>query len=225
VHIGCKTITNNHQKQEKKCQPCQPKVSTMQIPKIKDIELVRMIDRDKLTQAEAARKLGVSRQAVSKRLQELRGQTTKALAISEKKIKQVVNQKINAMEQLQKINRVSNKMLDELTGDNKTIDRMVKAADLILNYEGDTSKQKEKIKAIILQVNNDKNTALKACAEIRNQLKLQLDIFQTLYDLQAAEEFQNTVVEAIGEVSPDVRDRIIQELNEKRAVRSAVKFT
>lgn len=197
----------------------------MQIPKIKDIELVRMIDRDKLTQASAARKLGVSRQAVSKRLQELRGQTTKALAISEKKIKQVVNQKINAMEQLQKINRVSNKMLDELTGDNKTIDRMVKAADLILNYEGDTSKQKEKIKAIILQVNNDKNTALKACAEIRNQLKLQLDIFQTLYDLQAAEEFQNTVVEAIGEVSPDVRDRIIQRINEKRAVRSAVKFS
>ena len=197
----------------------------MRAPKINDRKLVLLIDRDKKTQAEAAKEFGVTRQAVSKRLQELRGQTTKALAISEQRIKQVVNQKINAMEQLQKINQVSNKMLDELTGDNKTIDRMVKAADLILNYEGDSAKQKERIKAIIIQVNNDKNTALKACGEIRNQLKLQLDIFQTLYDLQAAEEFQNTVVEAIGEVEPDVRNRIIQRINEKRSVRSVVRFT
>jgi hypothetical protein len=61
-------------------------------------------------------------------------------------------------------------------------------------------------------------------AEIRGQLKLQLEIFQTLYDLKAVEEFQNEVLTAIGEESPDVRERIIQRLRERRAVRAVIKF-
>ena len=65
---------------------------------------------------------------------------------------------------------------------------------------------------------------LKVMAEIRNQLKLQLDIFQSLYDMKAVQEFQREVLTAIGEVEPDVRKRIIQTLNEKKAIRSAIKF-
>jgi uncharacterized protein YerC len=65
---------------------------------------------------------------------------------------------------------------------------------------------------------------LRAMAEIRNQLRLQLDIFQSLYDMKAVQEFQDEVLTAIGDASPDVRDRIIRSLNEKRAIRSAVKF-
>jgi uncharacterized protein YerC len=65
---------------------------------------------------------------------------------------------------------------------------------------------------------------LRAMAEIRNQLRLQLDIFQSLYDMKAVQEFQDEVLTSIGEASPDVRDKIIRNLNEKRAIRSAVKF-
>jgi len=161
----------------------------MQIPKINDRELVRMIDRDKLTQAAAARQMGVSRQAVSKRLQELRGQTTKSLAVSEKRIKRVVTQKINAIEQLHHINQKANELLT------------------------------------VAESEDDRPTLLRAMAEIRSQLELQLKIFATLYDLQAAEEFQEAVVTAIGDVAPDVRDKIIQRINEKPAVRQTVRFT
>jgi len=161
----------------------------MQIPKINDRELVRMIDRDKLTQAAAARQMGVSRQAVSKRLQKLRGQTTKSLAVSEKRIKRVVTQKINAIEQLHHINQKANELLT------------------------------------VAESEDDRPTLLRAMAEIRSQLELQLKIFATLYDLQAAEEFQEAVVTAIGDVAPDVRDKIIQRINEKRAVRQTVRFT
>jgi dsDNA-specific endonuclease/ATPase MutS2 len=66
--------------------------------------------------------------------------------------------------------------------------------------------------------------ALKAMAEIRGQLKLQLEIFQCLYDMKAVQEFQDEVLTAIGEASKDVRDRIIRNLSEKRAIRSVVKF-
>lgn len=60
---------------------------------------------------------------------------------------------------------------------------------------------------------------LKCMSEIRSQLKLQLDIFQCLYDLKAVQDFQEEVVSAIGEVAPDVRNSIISKLNEKRIVR------
>jgi len=70
----------------------------------------------------------------------------------------------------------------------------------------------------------DKALILKACREVRNQLALQLDIFKGLYDLQAAAEFQEEVLTAIKEVDPDVRKRIVQRLNERRALRSAIKF-
>jgi hypothetical protein len=67
--------------------------------------------------------------------------------------------------------------------------------------------------------------ALQAMAEIRNQLKLQLEIFQALFSLQAAEEFQNVVLETIAEVDPNVRGEIIRRINAKRSIRSAVRFT
>ncbi|MBW2408841.1 MAG: hypothetical protein JRF72_03510 [Deltaproteobacteria bacterium] len=68
------------------------------------------------------------------------------------------------------------------------------------------------------------NLKLKVMAEIRGQLKLQLEIFQCLYDMRAVQEFQEEVLTAIGDAAPDVRKRIIHSLNEKRAIRSAVKF-
>jgi len=154
-------------------------------PKINDIQLVRMIDRDGLSQSEAARKLGVSRQAVNQRLQELRGRTTKVIV--SKKLEQVTDNKLDALQQLQKINDKANALLDE--------------------------------------AEQDHHLTLKVMGEIRGQLKLQLEIFQALFDLQAVQEFQEAVLEAIAEVSPDVRKCIIDKLNKRRAVRQAVKFS
>jgi dsDNA-specific endonuclease/ATPase MutS2 len=65
---------------------------------------------------------------------------------------------------------------------------------------------------------------LKIMAEIRGQLRLQLEIFQCLYDMKAIQQFQEEVLTAIREVSPDVRKQIITKLNQRRAIRSVVKF-
>ena len=62
---------------------------------------------------------------------------------------------------------------------------------------------------------------LKIMAEIRGQLKLQLDIFQTLYDMRTVQEFQHEVLETIGSVNKEIRDEIIRRLHEKHALRSA----
>lgn len=71
----------------------------------------------------------------------------------------------------------------------------------------------------------DHDTALRAMTEIRNQLKLQLEIFSMLYDVRAVQAFQTEVLEAIAEVSPDVRDRIINGLKAKSALRATLSIT
>jgi len=72
----------------------------MRPPKINDRVLLKLIDMQNKSQSEAAKELGVSRQAVSKRLQELRGKTTKVVVA--KKVEEVVDRKIDAIEQLRK---------------------------------------------------------------------------------------------------------------------------
>ena len=194
----------------------------MRPPTINDRKLVELIDVNKLSQAKAAKALGVTRQAVSKRLQELRGKTTKVVVA--KKIEQVVDRKIDAMEQLQKINDDANEILDLLMAWNRGDETALQ----VLESQVTTKKvrvgdQEEFIKEF--KFKDPRELALKAMGEIRNQLKLQLEIFQALFSLQAAEEFQTSVLEVIGEVNPDVRNEIIRRINEKRSVRAVVRFS
>ncbi len=169
-----KNITVNHVNE----------MSTMRKPKINDRRLLQLIDKEKMTQSDAAKELGVSRQAVSRRLQEMRGKTTRVVIA--KKVEHAIDNKLNAIEQLKKINTEANRLLDELA--------------------------------------DDPGLKIKVMSEIRGQLKLQLEIFQALYSLQAAEEFQTAILETLNEVDTDVRTRVIQKLNQKRSIRSALTF-
>jgi predicted transcriptional regulator len=159
-------------------------MSTMQNNKINDTKLIRLVDSG-ISQSKIAKEFGVSRQAVSKRLLELRGKTTKAVVV--KKIEAVVDGKLDAIEQLTKINIKANELLDE--------------------------------------VEQDPQLTIKIMAEIRGQLKLQLEIFETLYSLQAVQEFQDTVLEAISEAAPEVRNEIISKLNGRRSLRQSLRFS
>ena len=66
---------------------------------------------------------------------------------------------------------------------------------------------------------------LKACGEIRNQIKLQFEIFQAIYSLQEVEEFQKTIVEVLGEVSPEMRDQFVKKLMARPSVRAALRYS
>lgn len=187
--------------------------------KINDRKLLKLVDMEGMSQAEAARQLGCSRQAVSKRLQELKGRTTKAVVL--KKVDQVVEQKLDTIQQLTKINTDANELLDLCM----KWQRGDEAAIQVLESQVKTirvGKSEETVKEF--KFKDPRDIALKAMAEIRNQLRLQLEIYQTLYDLKAVKEFQETILDTIAEVSPDVRNEIIRRLNEKRVVRAAVKF-
>ena len=107
---------------------------------------------------------------------------------------------------------------------NVVLENAHRVVDKNLNAVDQLYKINEMANQLLDKLEEKPNLKLKVMAEIRNQLRLQLDIFQCLYDMKAVQEFQDEVLTAIGEASKDVRDRIIRNLNEKRAIRSAVKF-
>jgi predicted DNA-binding protein (UPF0251 family) len=87
----------------------------MRPPKINDRRLLQLIDKENLSYAEAARRLDVSRQAVSHRMKELRPKTTRVIAAS--KIKNCVDQRLDAVSQLKIINDNVISMLNQANGD------------------------------------------------------------------------------------------------------------
>ena len=107
---------------------------------------------------------------------------------------------------------------------NVALENAHRVVDKNLNAIDQLYKINEAANKLLDELEEKPDLKLKAMAEIRNQLRLQLDIFQSLYDMKAVQEFQDEVLTAIGEASPNVRDKIIRSLNEKRAIRSAVKF-
>lgn len=188
--------------------------------KLSDKKLLGLVDEG-LSLAEIARLHGISRQATSKRLIELRGKTTKAVVA--KKINEIVERKIDALEQLHKINSYANELLDLLMRWNRGDEEAIQILESqVRKVKVGSGEDVEWIKEY--KFKDPRELALRAMAEIRGQLGLQLEIFQALFSLQAAEEFQNTVLEVIREVEPSVRDKIIRRLNERRTIRQAVQF-
>jgi predicted transcriptional regulator len=187
--------------------------------KISNLELDQLV-REGNGVSEIARKLKVSKSAVSKRLKALKVAITKDVTLHH--AGEIVEKKLDAIGQLQKINDYANELLDLLMRWN----RGDKEALQIL--EGQVRKVKvrgSEEEVTEYKFKDPRELALKAMAEIRGQLALQLEIFKTLYDMAAVAEFQKEVLAAIGEVAPDVRSNIIHNLQKARAIRSTLNFS
>lgn len=133
----------------------------------------------------------------------------------------VVDKNLNAVDQLQKINDHANELLDLCM---KWVNGDDEAIQVLESQVRNVRVGKDEFPVSEYKFKDPREIALKAMSEIRGQLKLQLEIFQTLYDMKAVQEFQQEVLTAIGEASPNVRNSIIRRLSEKRAIRSAIKF-
>jgi hypothetical protein len=158
--------------------------------------------------------------AISQAKKELNINVVKSVALEN--AHRVVDKNLNAVEQLQKINQDANEILDLLMrwqrGDGEALQILASQARQV-----NVGTKKAPRWITQYKIKDPRELALKAMAEIRQQLGLQLEIFQALYDMKAVQEFQEEVLTAIGEVDNDTRQRIINRLNQKRAIRSAVR--
>lgn len=107
---------------------------------------------------------------------------------------------------------------------NVALENAGRVVDKSLNAIDQLQKINNEANRLLDELEQTPELKLKIMAEIRGQLRLQLDIFQTLYDMKAVQEFQQEVLTAIGEASQEVKNAIIGKLNEKRALRTAVRF-
>jgi len=185
-------------------------------PKIDRLKLHRLLQQGKL-QNEIAQLFGVTKGAISKAKKGLSIDVVRTVSLES--AHKVVEKNLNTLDQLQKINAYANELLDLLMrwnkGDEVAIQILESQVRKVKVGKGEDFVKEFKFK-------DPRELALKAMAEIRGQLELQLEIFKTLYDVEAAAEFQREVLEAIGEVSHDVRDKIIRVLKERRALRGTL---
>jgi transcriptional regulator with XRE-family HTH domain len=185
-------------------------------PKIDRVKLSQLLNSGK-SQREVAQVFGVTEGAISKARKELNLAVVKNVSLEN--AHKVVGKNLDAVAQLQKINQDANELLDLLMRWNRGDEEALQVLESQVRKVrvGKTEKFFEEFK-----FKDPRELALRAMAEIRGQLNLQLDIFKALYDMQAVAEFQREVLEAIGEVAPDVRDRIIRHLKERRTLRQSV---
>ena len=147
------------------------------------------------TQAEAARHFGVSEAAVHQRLKRMRVLTSQVVALE--KAGQLVEEKLSATARLERVQQVID-------------DELAWAVHEARQAGADRSRLVDVI--------------LKLTGEVRQQLGLQLAISRTLVDLKVVKDFQELVVEAIREASPETAHRIVVHLKERRALRSSLQL-
>ncbi len=189
--------------------------------KINIVLLEQMVSEEGKTLKEAAEFFDCSIPAVSKQLKKLNISVKKNAILEHAPV--IVEKKLNAIAQLEKINRDANELLDLCMawqrGDKEALRILESQVKYILVGSGKKKKQVKEFK-----FKDPRELALRAMGEIRNQLRLQLEIFKTLYDCEAVKEFQEELITFLGEVDPGVRDEFIQRLREKGVVRSALEF-
>lgn len=61
----------------------------------------------------------------------------------------------------------------------------------------------------------------KAIAEIRNHIKLGMDVLAVLYSLEEVKAFQEEVLALFDEFDPQLRERLLARIRERRTVRAA----
>ena len=188
-------------------------------PIIDRVKLDHMLRKGK-SQKEIAQFFGVTEGAISRAKRELNINVVKAVGLE--RAHEVIDKNLDAISQLQKINSYANELLDLLMRWNRGEDEALQILESQVKKVKVRGSEEEVTE---YRFKDPRELALKAMAEIRGQLNLQLDIFKTLYDLQAVAEFQKEVLTAIGEVSADVRNRIIQRLKEGRTLRQSVSIT
>jgi hypothetical protein len=168
-----------------------------------------------------AEHFGVTGSAIRKATKVLKARTAAHLGSSPKRCPAVVDKNINSLEQLQKINTYANEMLDLLMRWGKGDPEAYRVLESNVDQEivfGPPGSEKKMLLGGNIKMKDPRELAVRVMGEIRAQLDLQLKLFQTLYDMQAVQEFQTEVIKIIGEIEPNARRRIIKRLHQRRAL-------
>lgn len=190
----------------------------MRRPKI-DREKLHTLARKGASQGQMASAFGVSQAAISKALKDLEREITRCLTApptsARKSAARVIENSINAAEQLLKINKNANELLDLVMAWQRGDDVALQILESqVFMRKIRVGKEIEQVKEY--RFKDPRELALKAMEAIKGQLHLQLEIFKTLYDMEAFKEFTEAFLRVMARRDPKARDEMIQELQKER---------
>ncbi len=163
--------------------------------KISNVELEQMVRRG-LGVTEISKQMKVTKGAVSRRLKSLKIGIAKDLTL--RSASNIVNHEIDCMAQLRKVNDSINRELDFIEG----------------TIQGALGEEREKLQ----------KQRLEHISEIRKEISLFVDISLSLFSTMEVARFQQIVIQEIGNVSPETKDRILHALNQRRLIGSTINF-
>ena len=164
--------------------------------KVDPLQLKQMLDQGKL-QKEIAGFFRVSEGTISKNIAELNLACNQDVVL--RSAQKINDKKINAMGRLERIAKV---VEDELTYIRKTIK----------GTKGGERREWQEVQ-------------LKHTAEIRKQVNLLLEIAQALYNIEEIEAFKKIVLEEIGAVDEQIRQKILDRIRQRRTYSGITGFS
>ena len=189
--------------------------------KIDRVKLSRML-REGKPQREIAQVFGVTEGAISKAKGELSVGVIKVAAMEHGH--ELVTQNIDAAQELTRINRVINNLMDEVTAKPEVLNRLTNGVMAIIEDRG-TKENRQRVREALSVILKNQDLQIKASQEIRGQLSLQWEISKGMVDIREVAAFQRVVVETIRKQRPEVARELVNALKREKALRSSVSIT
>jgi len=180
--------------------------------KIDPLRLRRYV-REGKSQRQIAKIFGVSDAAVSMRLKNLNLNVAKSVQMEHATA--CVLDCLDVVHQLHKLNKESNFLLDLLM----SAIRGEKDAEALLKKH-----QNLGLTGAKMRFEDPKALVLKVMSQIQSQLRLQINILETVTSFEAVANFQREIIELVGEMDADIKKKFVERLREKKMVRSAIKL-
>lgn len=146
-----------------------------------------------LSRVQIARELGCSRMTIHNIVKEQKLVTAKAITLGAETSVKLLDNNINAMQQLNDVNDLLKSELGRIS------------ESLVSCNKGDKKELRD--------------TQIKYLSELRKQLKLLLEIYSTTFEISQVREFQKVVMDVIGELAPEARSEIIKRLKVEQFMR------
>lgn len=172
-------------------------------------DLLQLIQGEKLSQKEAAARLGVSEAAVSQRLKRVGVAVNRHVAMFA--AGEAVARQLTTAEQLEAIGGQVRALLGMI--------------DLVLNGDQaapEVAEARGKLRRLAGPGRDMSKFLIELLGELRKQLEFDFNMRKEVYSLRQVEDFQRIVMEEIKAADPEVAQRISRRLVEVQATRSSL---
>lgn len=159
-----------------------------------DLQKMRAMLRQGKSQKQCADYFRCSKAAISQAVKSLNRNIAKVSSFEV--AGKIYDSELGVVDQLKSINTASNYLLnlilDFLQGDPEAVETL--------------KRQQNDLQDISYK--DPKDTLIRTVSEIRKNVGMQVQILEVLYNIESIQSFQNAIIEAIGEESPELRDKI-----------------